>query len=64
MGLTFAEYYVLAVLTLAIVLLLMHIVRYDVVGLLVMALLIIGGIISPGRPWHLLVQPRSWCSAA
>ena len=42
MGLTFAEYYVLAVLTPAIVLLLTRIVRYDVVGLLVMALLIIG----------------------
>ena len=49
MGLTFAEYYVLAVLTLAIVLLLTRIVRYDVVGLLVMALLIIGSVISPEK---------------
>ena len=49
MGLTFAEYYVLAALTLAIVLLLTRIVRYDVVSLLVMALLIIGGIISPEK---------------
>ncbi len=49
MSLSLTQYYVLAVLALAIVLLLTRAIRYDVVGLLVMVLLIIGGIISPEK---------------
>ncbi|WP_243681814.1 SLC13 family permease [Vulcanisaeta souniana] len=44
--LSFSEYYVLTVLVLAVVLLLSRVVRYDVVGVLLMVLLIIGGVIS------------------
>ncbi|ADN51809.1 SLC13 family permease [Vulcanisaeta distributa] len=49
MSLSPTQYYVLAVLALAIVLLLIRAIRYDVVGLLVMVLLIVGGVISPEK---------------
>ncbi len=48
-SLSFAEYYVLAVLILAIILLLIRIIRYDVIGLLIMIMLIIGNVISPEK---------------
>ncbi len=48
-SLSLNQYYVLSILILAIALLLSRVIRYDIVGLLVMALLIIGGAVSVER---------------
>ncbi|MFB6469744.1 MAG: SLC13 family permease [Vulcanisaeta sp. AZ3] len=54
--LTFGQYYVLAVLILAIILLLTRVVRHDIVGALVLILLVLGGVLSLGRALEFFVS--------